>query len=111
MWTRLPGYGLMPKEANMNDQAVKDRTIHVTHHDMERLRSLITSSSGGTRGMDRDRPYLTALAAELDRAVVVGPDELPPDVVTMHSRVRLRDGRRTWIMSLVFPEDADPGEG
>ncbi|HEX8875842.1 MAG TPA: nucleoside diphosphate kinase regulator [Phycisphaerales bacterium] len=89
---------------------MNNRTIHVTQHDMERLRALIASTNGG-RGDDRDRPYLATLARELDQAVVVGPDEVPPDVVTMNSRARLRDGRRTWTMTLVFPEDANPEEG
>jgi regulator of nucleoside diphosphate kinase len=95
----------------MNDQTMNNRNIHVTQHDMERLRAVIASSNSGSRGDDRDRPYLVTLAAELDRAVVIGADEVPPDVVTMNSRVRLRDGRRTWTMSLVFPEDADLEEG
>ncbi|MDX9912809.1 MAG: nucleoside diphosphate kinase regulator [Phycisphaerales bacterium] len=89
---------------------MNNRTIHVTQHDMERLRALIASTNGG-RGDHRDRPYLATLARELDQAVVVGPDEVPPDVVTMNSRARLRDGRRTWTMTLVFPEDANPEEG
>ena len=48
------------------------------------------------------------LRAFLDQARKVAPRRVPPDVVTMNSRIRLRDGRRTWIMSLVFPENADP---
>ncbi|MCC6286065.1 MAG: nucleoside diphosphate kinase regulator [Phycisphaerales bacterium] len=90
---------------------MNNRTIHVTRQDMDRLRALIASSGVGKGGDDRDRPYLATLAAELDRAVIVGPDEVTPDVVTMNSRIRLRDGRRTWIMTLVFPENADPEEG
>lgn len=93
------------------EQIVSNRTMHVTSQDMQRLRSLIAPSHPAMRGDDRDRPYLTLLKAELDRAVVVAPDEIPPDIVTMNSRIRLRDGRRTWIMSLAFPEDADPEEG
>jgi regulator of nucleoside diphosphate kinase len=84
------------------------RTIHVTESDMHRLRDLISSAHSGD---NRDRPYLSALASELDQAVVLSPDEIAPDVVTMNSRVRLRDGRRTWIMTLVFPELAEPDEG
>ncbi len=87
-----------------------DRTIHVTQHDMERLRALIDSFKNNARGDDRDRPYLVTLAAELDRAIVVGAEEVPPDVVTMNSRIRLKDGRRSWTMTLVFPENADPEE-
>lgn len=87
---------------------MNDRTIQVTADDAERLHHLIRNASGTD---ERDRPYLAALKAELDRATVTSPDQLSPDVVTMNSRVRLRDGRRTWIMTLVFPEDADPEEG
>lgn len=85
-----------------------NRTIHVTAIDMQRLRDLIGSARGGD---NRDRPYLAVLGSELDRAVVLSQDEIAPDVVTMNSRVRLREGRRTWIMTLVFPELADPEEG
>ncbi len=95
----------------MYDRTPIDRTIHVTQADMELLRAVLARSKSGSRGDDRDRPYLATLAAELDRAVVVAADAVPPDVVTMNSRIRLRDGRRTWTMSLVFPENADPEEG
>ncbi len=95
----------------MYDRTSIDRAIHVTQTDMDLLRAVLARSKSGARGDDRDRPYLATLAAELDRAVVVAADALPPDVVTMNSRIRLRDGRRTWTMSLVFPENADPEEG
>lgn len=87
---------------------MKNRTIHVTEGDMHRLRELIAFARSGD---DRDRPYLGMLESELDRAVVLSLDQIAPDVVTMNSRVRLRDGRRTWNMTLVFPELADPEEG
>jgi regulator of nucleoside diphosphate kinase len=84
------------------------RTIHVTEADRSRLRDLIASSRAGD---DRDRPYLAVLESELDRAVVMSPDEIAPDVVTMNSHARLRAGRRSWIMTLVFPELADADGG
>jgi regulator of nucleoside diphosphate kinase len=90
-------------ELNMND-----RTIHVTESDMQRLRDLIGSARSGDA---RDQQYLAVLESELDKAVVMSPDAIAPDVVTMNSRVRVRDGRRTWIMTLVFPELADPEVG
>lgn len=91
---------------------MSERTIHVTEPDMERLRELIVPPRGsGVALDDRDRPYLAMLRAELERAVVVPAHAVPPDVVTMNSRVRLRDGRRTWTMTLVFPDQADPEEG
>ncbi|MBX3379066.1 MAG: nucleoside diphosphate kinase regulator [Phycisphaeraceae bacterium] len=87
---------------------MNNRTIHVTESDMLRLRNVINSIRGDD---DRDRPYLKVLESELDRAVVLSPDQIAPDVVTMNSRARLRDGRRTWTMTLVFPELADSEEG
>lgn len=87
---------------------MNQRTIHVTPGDMGRLQAVIDSARNGD---DRDRPYLSALKTELTGATVIAPEQLPPDTVTMNSRVRLRDGRRTWIMTLVFPESADPEEG
>lgn len=85
-----------------------DRTIYITRQDMERLRFLIESHKSRKARDDRDRPYLWTLGAELDRAVVIGADEVPPDVVTMNSRIRLQDGPKAWIVTLVFPEDANP---
>ncbi len=49
------------------------------------------------------------LAAELDNAIVVKPDCIPPDVVTMNSRVRFEDESSGEIrdVTIVFPKDAD----
>ncbi|MFG0292142.1 MAG: nucleoside diphosphate kinase regulator [Phycisphaerales bacterium JB065] len=87
---------------------MSDRTIYITPQDMDRLRSTIASANLRDRGVDRDRPYLMTLEAELNRAVVIQPEELPPDVITMNSRVQLRDGTKNWVVTLVFPEHADP---
>lgn len=54
-----------------------------------------------------------ALQEELDRASVVSPMEIPPDVVTMNSRVELLDidsGRRRSV-ALVFPGTSAAGAG
>jgi len=74
---------------------------------MQRLRDLVRSADAN----DRDRPYLAALRTELERAAVVAPDQVPSDVVTMNSQVRLRDGRRTWTITLVYPEEANAEHG
>ena len=48
---------------------------------------------------------LSALETELGRARVVPPERVPPTVVTMNSRVRLRDldSGDQIVVSLVFP--------
>src|SRR5690606_7180305 len=62
-------------------------------------------------GTTAGRPYLASLRADLDGAVITEVERIPPDVVAMNTGARLRDGRRTWTMTLVFPEDADPEVG
>jgi regulator of nucleoside diphosphate kinase len=89
---------------------MKNRTILVTEQDMERLRALLRSAGAI---VSKDWEHLRVLKEELDRAQIVGSDEIPKDVVTMNSRVRLKDldsGRES-IYVLVFPREADVARG
>lgn len=82
------------------------RTIYVTEFDEHRLRELVHDARATTY---RDSSYVKDLEHELDRAIVVTPKEIPPDVVTMNSRVMLvdNDSGEEMIFTLVFPPDAD----
>lgn len=83
-----------------------NRTIHITEYDLTRLRFLIREESySDYRGSD----YLENLTQELNRAVVVSPKDIPSDVITMNSQVRLTDldSGEEMIFTLVFPDDAD----
>ena len=60
---------------------MKEREIYVTALDVERLRKLL---DGVKLWSSRDREHLEALGAELDRAHVVAPQDVPSDVVTMN---------------------------
>jgi regulator of nucleoside diphosphate kinase len=62
--------------------------IVVTRPDLERLRILIEAARARRRW---EEMHVLALADELESAEVVEPDSVPPDVVTMRSRVRVRD--------------------
>ncbi len=86
------------------------RNICVTEEDLARLR-LVIEARRGQQG--RDRNHLEALEEELERAEVVEPDELPPDVVTMRSRVRVHDlvSGDDAVYTLVFPREADVAQG
>ena len=64
------------------------RPIVVTRPDLERLRILLENVRARRRW---EEMHLLALADELESAEVVEPDCVPPDVVTMRSRVRVRD--------------------
>jgi regulator of nucleoside diphosphate kinase len=90
--------------------AMTDRRIHITDTDMRQLRQFLQSA----RRTRRDQgEYLRALAAELDRAVVVSEATMPPGLVTMHSRVELvdLDTRQRETYTLVFPHEADVEDG
>ncbi len=86
---------------------MRDRDIYITESDAAKLRALLATNTHS----GRNQPHLEALRAELERALVLEPHEVPTDVVTMNSRVRLLDvksgGERE--LTLVFPTDADVG--
>ena len=88
-------------------QTTHTRTIHITDHDMVRLRKLLERA----KDANRLRTDLQDLEAELDRARVVAPRAVPADVITMHSHVRLldRDTGEELAYTLVFPEEANIG--
>jgi regulator of nucleoside diphosphate kinase len=76
----------------------KDRRIIISETDFTLLRRLAS------------HPHL---AAELSKAAVVDSRRVPPDVVTMNSRVLFEDastGERRMV-TIVFPQQADPSKG
>ncbi len=84
--------------------SVSGRTAQVTDFDSKRLRAVL----GGARasGSVRDT-HLHRLQQLLDTADTVPPREVPANVVTMNSKVRLRDKHDSEMtVALVFPEDA-----
>lgn len=84
--------------------------IYITEFDMKRLRELIDLAR---RAESYSKEYLNKLSDELDRGQLVAPQDVPKDVITMNSRVRLTDldtGEEA-TYTLVFPEDADINQG
>jgi regulator of nucleoside diphosphate kinase len=79
--------------------------ITITRLDLQRLERLLDSLEDFGAGA-------VALQAELDRAEVVGHDEVPAGVVTMNSRVHCREQStgKDYHLTLVYPQDAG-GEG
>jgi len=82
------------------------RTIHVTEYDMQLLRKLL---EGTQRWNQKDRAYLEHLEDELDRAVTIPSEKIPPNVVTMNSQMRVKDldTEKEMEIQLVFPSEAD----
>lgn len=85
--------------------------IYITTSDYHRLSGLIEMSR--ERNGDADREYLDQLEEELGRAELVNPKEIPADVITMRSKVSLKDLKsgQTVMYSLVFPSEANSNEG
>lgn len=85
---------------------VEARTIYVTESDKARLEDLFDYVSNVWK---RDQRYVDALRRQLEHAEVVASAEIPADVVTMNSQVRVRDlgSGKVTVYTLVFPRDAD----
>ena len=76
--------------------------ITVSSLDLERLETLLESPAGASF------PGRSQLQAELDRAEIVEPADMPPHVVTMHSTVKfsIHETGKDFCLTLVYPRDA-----
>lgn len=96
-----------PRFTKINLEGVMDRPdIIITEFDLKRLKAILESPAFHA---GRDKEHLIELGKELEKAVVVKPEEVPPDVVTMNSKVRVRDMQsgEEKDYTLVFPHQAD----
>jgi regulator of nucleoside diphosphate kinase len=84
----------------------KPHNIVITEPDMEGLRYLLDPVR---RPLSKDQEHLDVLEQELDRAQILSAGEAPPELVTMNSRVRLKNltTGKEMTYTLVFPKDAD----
>jgi len=86
------------------------RDIFITSKDCELLFKLINEEK--EFGKSRNKGYLKNLEAELKRATIVSPQNIPADSITMNSTVLLRDldsGQET-VYTLVYPGNANLAE-
>lgn len=81
--------------------------IIVSSLDLERLEGLLAAPAA------RGRNDLDGLRAELERADVREPEDMPADVITMNSRARFREetSGREYELTLAYPKDADSTAG
>lgn len=84
-------------------------SLVVNRMDYSRLAELLQTAYIGAR----DRPYLQALKEELAGSRRIPPGRVPKGVVTMRSRVRVRelDNDEVETFTLVYPEEANLDEG
>jgi regulator of nucleoside diphosphate kinase len=88
---------------------MQERTIYITEFDLERLEDLLS----GHDFSSRDKNHIHELQNELLKGVVVAPHEVPADVITMNSTIRIQDliSAEAFTYSLVFPDEADLEKG
>ena len=86
------------------------KKLIITRADRDRLDDLFLSTIAEAF---RDKPYLNDLRGELDVAQIVDPAEVPFDVITMNSTVRLRDmkTKEAETFTLVYPNEANIAKG
>lgn len=85
---------------------IPTREIYITRFDLARLERMIRIARAGT---ERDTEYLDELAARLEEGSAMDSREVPRNVVTMSSQVRLRTeaSAEPIVYTLVFPEEHD----
>jgi regulator of nucleoside diphosphate kinase len=85
------------------------RTIVVTDRDFGRLSALMHARTDRSIDQARDQAHLETLEEELARSSPTDVADVPEDVVTMHSRVNVRDlgSDVAQTYTLVFPDEAD----
>lgn len=97
------GGGSARRKARTPTQSSRQK-LQITEFDSRRLRTLLATAK--SPGSSTDAP-LDKLQRLLETADTVSPQEVPNDVVTMNSQVRLRDDddASEMTLSLVFPLD------
>jgi len=82
------------------------RAIFITRTDQERLGKLIQLKE---EFASDSKTHLEELKSELKRAVIIEPQAIPADVITMRSQVLLKDlsNGEEMICTLVYPDEAD----
>lgn len=89
----------------------KTATIYITETDQERLSNLIELVRN--QHDNSNNGYIRVLEEELEFAEVVRSEEVPPNVVTMRSKVKLKDldSNEENVYTIVFPTEANTDEG
>lgn len=88
---------------------MRTRPIVISRTDAARLRELLSTRARA----ERDQNHLLELAEELERARIAESDEVPADVIAIHSHIQVLDlvsGERRYL-TLVLPGDSDARAG
>ena len=85
------------------------KPVCITEYDRQRLLKLLN----GIQHFPQERAHLELLIEEMERAVVVPSEKVSESVVTLNTRMRVKDldSSEETSIQLVFPNDADFAHG
>lgn len=87
-----------------------ERALYLTDYDYERLELLLDNMNSVPQNRRED---LSRLEGDLATCQIIAPEEMPADIVTLHSIVRYLDldNNKDRVATLVFPSNADLSKG
>ena len=87
---------------------MKKKKLILNKKDYERLNEMIMKTGGEIK-----KQYLKDLRNEIENADIVNPEQIPADYITMNSKIRFKDieTEESFIFTIVYPSDADTGQG
>lgn len=87
-----------------------ERALYLTDYDYERLELLLYNMNCVPQNRRED---LSRLEDDLASCKIVAPEEMPVNIVTLHSTVRYLDlySNKERVVTLVFPSIADHSTG
>jgi regulator of nucleoside diphosphate kinase len=99
----------MSTMTRINSPKKQKETLVISTYDKQRLIRLLRSSETSSEL----REELEDLMTEIERGSAVGPREVPADVITMNSTVRVMhlDTNTPNVYTIVFPSEADYEKG
>jgi len=84
---------------------VNKKPVYITEYDMQRLLKWLN----GIQYCPQESTHLELLIEEMERAVIVPSEKVSEDVVTLNTRMRVKDldSSEETSIQLVFPNDED----
>ena len=81
------------------------KPVCITEYDRQRLLKLLN----GIQHFPQERAYLELLVEEMERAVIVPSERVSGNIVTLNTRMRVKDldSAEETSIQLVFPNDED----
>ncbi len=89
---------------------MSERALYLTDYDYERLELLLDNMN---RVPQNRRADLSSLENDLATCQIVTSEEMPANIVTLHSTIRYLDldSKKERVVTLVFPSNADFSKG